>query len=210
MSPDRPTDPRTISDRVDAPAAIGRRQASAARTQQLLIDSGSALAERTGLMGLSVNLLVEHAGVSKGTFFHHFGSRSAYVVALHRAFHDGLQDEIARSIDGMPAGAERLDVVASTYLDVCLRQRGVRALLLEARADPQIQHEINSRNEAAAHVITSDFIEMHTALPAETARLWIGLVVEVALLELTAGGSLPASREALSNLARGRKDSRQP
>jgi hypothetical protein len=44
---------------------------------------------------------------------------------------------------------------------------------------------------------------MRTALTAETARLWIGLVVEVALLELSAQSALPASRAALRNITHG-------
>ena len=53
-----------------APAAahgMTRRQASAIRTREILIETGLRLAERTSLAGLSINLLVE-AGVAKGTF----------------------------------------------------------------------------------------------------------------------------------------------
>src|SRR4030088_1514186 len=112
------------------------RAAAAARTRMSLIDAGLRLAERTGLSGLSINLLVEQAQVSKGTFFHHFGDRASYVLALHREFHDRLLVEIDQATSGLEPGRERLIVAAHPYLDGCLRDRGVRALLLEARADP--------------------------------------------------------------------------
>ena len=115
---------------------IGKRQAAAAETRQRLIDAGLRLAEQTGLMGLSVNLLVEEAGVSKGSFFHHFGDRASYVMALHREFHDRLFAQIQKRWQTLSPGADRLDAIARTYLDTCLEHRGVRALLLEARADP--------------------------------------------------------------------------
>src|SRR4030088_875981 len=104
------------------------RAAAAARTRMSLIDAGLRLAERTGLSGLSINLLVEQAQVSKGTFFHHFGDRASYVLALHREFHDRLLAEIGRPTSGVAPGRDRLALSATTYLDGCLRDRGVRAL----------------------------------------------------------------------------------
>ena len=112
-----------------------RRQASAIRTREILIETGLRLAERTSLAGLSINLLVEEAGVAKGTFFHHFGDRPAYLLALHREFHSRIFAGIFDAIDGMDPGAGRLLATSRTYLDACLRDRGVRAFLLEARAE---------------------------------------------------------------------------
>src|ERR1700741_2995234 len=107
---------------------MNTRQAAAARTRTSLIDAGLRVAERTGLAGLSINLLVEEAQVSKGTFFHHFGDRASYLLALHREFHDRLLSEIERVPATLSPGRERLLVSATTYLDGCLRDRGVRAL----------------------------------------------------------------------------------
>ena len=120
-----------------------------ARTREALIDAGLRLAERTGLTGLSVNLIVAEAGVAKGTFFHHFGDRASYLLALHREFHERLATQIQAAIAGMSPGRDRLIAVANTYLDGCLRDRGVRALLLEARAEPAVTDEITRRNKPA-------------------------------------------------------------
>jgi AcrR family transcriptional regulator len=72
----------------------GRRKEAMARTREALIDAGLRLAESTGLSGLSVNLIVADAGVAKGTFFHHFGDRASYLLALHREFHERLATRI--------------------------------------------------------------------------------------------------------------------
>ncbi|HME48211.1 TetR/AcrR family transcriptional regulator [Mycobacterium sp.] len=178
---------------------MGTRQAAAARTRMSLIDAGLRLAERTGLSGLSINLLVEEAGVSKGTFFHHFGDRASYVLALHREFHDRLLTEIEEATEGLRPGRERLAVAANTYLDGCLRNRGVRALLLEARADRVIADEIGARNASTAKVLRADFTAMKWPHPLESAQLWVGMTAEAALLELTAGRRSPAVRAALKN-----------
>ncbi len=175
-----------------------RRQASAIRTREILIETGLRLAERTSLAGLSINLLVEEAGVAKGTFFHHFGDRPAYLLALHREFHSRIFAEIFQVIDGMEPGAGRVLAASRTYLDACLRDRGVRALLLEARAERKIADEIRSRNKATAEYFKTDFQAMNLPHPYESALLWIGLVVEAALTELDAGGRQPALRAAIT------------
>jgi TetR/AcrR family transcriptional regulator, transcriptional repressor for nem operon len=180
------------------PEGMTRRQASAIRTREILIETGLRLADRTSLAGLSINLLVEEAGVAKGTFFHHFGDRSAYLLALHREFHSRIFAEIFHVIDGMEPGAARVLAASRTYLDACLRDRGVRALLLEARAERKIADEIRSRNKATAEYFKTDFQAMNVPHPYESALLWIGLVVEAALTELDAGGRQPALRAAIA------------
>ena len=151
-------------------------------------------------MGLSVNLLVEEAGVSKGTFFHHFGDRSSYVIELHREFHDRLFEQMRAAMRGHEPGADRLDAIARTYLDTCLQHRGVRALLLEARADPQVAEEILARNSASAAEVLDDFRALGWPDPQQTARLWVGLVAEVALLEHAASHRDAKLRRALTHL----------
>jgi len=177
---------------------ITARQASAIRTRETLISTGLRLAERTSLAGLSINLLVEEAGVSKGTFFHHFGDRAAYLLALHREFHSRIFAEILNATDGTDPGAERLLAASHTYLNACLRDRGVRALLLEARAERTITDEIRARNRATAEFCKADFDAMDWPHPYESALLWVGLVAEAALIELDAGGRKPAVRAALT------------
>jgi TetR/AcrR family transcriptional regulator, transcriptional repressor for nem operon len=179
-----------------APPTGGRKEAMA-RTRESLIDAGLRLAERTGLAGLSVNLIVAEAGVAKGTFFHHFGDRASYLLALHREFHERLATQIQAAIDGMPPGRRRLIAVANTYLDGCLRDRGVRALLLEARAEPAVTDEIARRNHAGAELCRPDFAALKRPHPYESAQLWVGMLAEAALIEYQAAAALPGIREAL-------------
>src|ERR1700733_13495846 len=180
----------------------GRRREAMARTRESLIDAGLRLAESTGLTGLSVNLIVRDAGVAKGTFFHHFGDRASYLLALHREFHEPLATRIQAATVGMPPGRNRLTTIANTYLDGCLRDRGVRALLLEARAEPAVTNEITRRNNATAEVCRPDFAALRRPHPYESAQLWVGMVAEAALIEHQAGTALPALREAVEQFLR--------
>jgi TetR/AcrR family transcriptional regulator, transcriptional repressor for nem operon len=179
----------------------GGRKAAMARTREALIDAGLRLAERTGLSSLSVNLIVADAGVAKGTFFHHFGDRASYLLALHREFHERLAGQVQTAIVGMSPGRDRLITVANTYLDGCLRDRGVRALLLEARAEPAITDGISRRNNASAELCRSDFAAQKNPHPYESAQLWVGLVAEAALIEHQAGKALPALRKAVAQFS---------
>jgi TetR/AcrR family transcriptional regulator, transcriptional repressor for nem operon len=183
---------------------MNRRQESAERTRRELIDAGFRLAERTGLTDMSINDLVREAGVSKGTFFHHFGDRTSYMVELHRTFHDGILTDVAPAIASLAPGRERLLSRSLSYLDACLRNRGVRALLLEARADSAITSEVVARNEQIARLCREDFAAMGWAHPLESGRLWVGLVAEAALVELDAGRRSNATRAALGQYLTGR------
>lgn len=171
------------------------------QTRKTLLEVGFALAETTGFDGLTVNAITDAAGVAKGTFFHHFKDRASYLVALHQQFHDRILERIQVALAGVPSGGQRLAVIAATYLDACLRNRGVRALILEARGLLAIQAEITRRNEAIVGVLTSDFIELGWPSASVVARLWIAATVECALLELEVGRPCPQARSALLDFA---------
>ncbi|WP_308165077.1 TetR/AcrR family transcriptional regulator [Nocardia noduli] len=184
-----------------SPSPVGNtRQAAKARTRASLLDAGYTLAETTGLDGLSINVLVDAAGVSKGTFFHHFGDRTSYLVALHRNFHDELFDRVQRAVTAVPPGRDRLAEVSRTYLDGCLRHRGVRALILEARALLPIQEEIIRRNQSNVEFLTPDFVAMGWTRPRAAARLWIAANAECALVELEDRQADPDTRAAVLDL----------
>jgi len=177
-----------------------KRLAAAQQTRANLIETGLVLAEELGLEGLSVNAVVAGAGVSKGTFFHHFPDRVSYLVALHRRFHDVLFDEVMSVIGEMTPGKARLAAAATTYLDGCLRDRGVKALLLEARGHLPIAEEVTRRNRMNVDVVAADFEALGSRHPREAARLWIAATAECALMELERGSRDPAARSALSAL----------
>jgi TetR/AcrR family transcriptional repressor of nem operon len=177
-----------------------KRVVAAQQTRAKLVETGLVLAEELGLEGLSVNAVVAAAGVSKGTFFHHFPDRVCYLVALHRRFHDVLFDEVMSVIGEMAPGTDRLTALATTYLDGCLRDRGVKALLLEARGHLPIADEVMRRNRMHVDLVAADFEALGSRHPREAARLWIAATAECALMELEGGRRDPSARSALTAL----------
>jgi TetR/AcrR family transcriptional repressor of nem operon len=166
-------------------------------TADLLLDAGVAVAERHGLAGLSVNRVVAEAGLAKGTFYVHFADRDAFVDALHARFHGQVDEAMGRAVDGVPPGAERLVAGVEAYLDVCLGDRAVKALALEARSDPALSALMATRHDRFAAVAVPSLKAMGWPDATAAAQLLSAMASEIAVRELDAGRRLPAQRRAL-------------
>lgn len=175
----------------EAATAAGRK------TREALLDAGVAVADEHGLAGLSVNRVVATAGVAKGTFYVHFADRDAFVDALHRRFHERVEAAVAAATAGIPAGPERLYAGVVAYLDVCLADRAVKALALEARSDPALSDSMSKRHERFAASAVPSFKAMGWPDATASAQLLAAMTAEIAIRELDAGRRLPAARRAL-------------
>jgi AcrR family transcriptional regulator len=166
-------------------------------TRERLLDAGVSVAERHGLTGLSVNRVVAQAGVAKGTFYVHFSDRSAFVDALHARFHARVIDAVSSAAEGLPDGAERIVCGAEAYLDVCLEDRAVKALAVEARSDPALTASMSARHERFAAAAVPSFKAMGWRDAPTAAQLFAAMTAEVAMRELEARKPLPAARRTL-------------
>ncbi|MDH6133524.1 TetR/AcrR family transcriptional repressor of nem operon [Kitasatospora sp. MAA4] len=162
-----------------------------------LLEAGLRLAGN-GLQSLSVNDITAEAKVAKGTFYVHFINRADFVLAMHRSFFEGTVERIRTAVAAHPPGREAILAGAYAYLDACLDQPALKALLLEARFEPLVQEEVAARNENHARFAAPLFAAMGRSEPEICARLFVALTSEAALLELTAGGPDPAVRRALA------------
>jgi TetR/AcrR family transcriptional repressor of nem operon len=102
-------------------------------TRQALLDAGLKLSATASLSRITIDAIVRDAGVAKGTFYVHFTDRAAFLAALHAQFHERLRDAVLQATADLAPGSRRLRKGTETYLDGCLHERGVKALLLEAR-----------------------------------------------------------------------------
>ena len=170
---------------------------AATSTRDALLDAGVAVADAHGLAGLSVNRVVAAAGVAKGTFYVHFRDRTTFVDALHERFHGQVEQGVAKATAGTPPGAERIRRSAEAYLDVCLVNRAVKALALEARSDPSLISPMAVRHDRFATAAIPSLRAMGWADASATAQLLAAMTAEIAIRELDAGRRLPASRRAL-------------
>jgi TetR/AcrR family transcriptional repressor of nem operon len=171
--------------------------ATGQRTCEALLDAGVEIAEQHGLTGLSVNRVVACAGVAKGTFYVHFKDRSEFVDALHARFHTSVLEAVAAATEGVPPGVQRIARGVGAYLDVCLANRAVKALALEARSDPALTASMSARHERFAAAAIPSFKAMGWRDATSSAQLLAAMTAEIAMRELEAGRRLPAARRAL-------------
>lgn len=91
-----------------APVTAAERS-DAARNRERLLQAARELIDETGVAGLTMDRLAEHAGVGKGTVFRRFGSRAGLMVTL---LNDSEADFQSRFMFGPPPlgpGAPALD-----------------------------------------------------------------------------------------------------
>jgi TetR/AcrR family transcriptional repressor of nem operon len=187
------------------PALQRRRRGPGSRadadhpTRHELLDAAVSLAEREGLAGLTIARITATAGHAKGTFYVHFPDRAAFLVALHRSFHDALFGRIIAATAAEPPGPARAGRRLTAFLDGCRALPGVRAVLIEARTEPAVAAEVDTRNRQAATVLAADLAEC-CAQPRETARLLVIAAADVAARESGRRRRIPAARRALLGL----------
>ena len=165
-------------------------------TRLELVNAAIDIVDVEGLSGLSVETVTRAAGHAKGTFYVHFSDRTELLVTLHRRFHDELFDRIRATTHDMPRGTERARTRMLAFLDGCRQQPGVRSMLLQARALPEIAELVRERNDEATLELAADLAGV-TPSPRDTARLLVAATAEAALQELEAHKRLPRLRAAL-------------
>jgi AcrR family transcriptional regulator len=168
-------------------------------TRLELLDAAVALAEQDGLSALSVARITVAAGHAKGTFYVHFPDRAAFLVALHRRFHDAVFSQIIEATGADTPGPERARRRVLAFLDGCRALPGVRALLLDARTEPSVVAEVGRRNRQATAVLAADLAGFCTH-PRETARFLVLAASDVAARESDRQRRLPTARRGLLEL----------
>ncbi|AYH47645.1 hypothetical protein B6N31_08095 [Dickeya fangzhongdai] len=90
----------TLSERSEHAATGRKTQPRGRRSARKLLDTAMALFAAKGVEATTVDEIVDVAGLSKGTFYHHYDSKSALLDALRaefiRRFHEHINGALAR------------------------------------------------------------------------------------------------------------------
>jgi AcrR family transcriptional regulator len=170
------------------------------RTREALLAAGAEVAEREGLSGLGVAAVTEAAGVAKGTFYVYFADRESFVDAMHQRFYEAVSAAVSRAVEGLPSGAERLSAAVEAYLDVCLANRAVKALVFETRTQGNLTTTMEAREAMFAHLAEPSLRAIGLTPAPVTARLLVALTSEAAMIEMEAGRKIPGTRRAIRKL----------
>lgn len=166
-------------------------------SREALLQAGAGVAERAGIGGLTVAQVTHAAGLAKGTFYLYFPDREAFIDALHQRFYTRVTEAVLGAVEGLDAGIERVVAANLAYLDVCLANRGAKALVLETRNQPNLTETMEDRQRMFAELAAGDLKAIGVRNAAATARMIVAMTSEAALIELEAGRRIPATRKAL-------------
>lgn len=144
------------------------RQARSVAMVTAILDAAARMLEAEGLDGLTTNAVADRAGVSVGSLYQYFPSRSAILAELTRRERAKFR--------------ARIDAVASDFRQATF-ETAVRALV-----DAAVDHQLDSPALARA----LDYIEPSLALGADTAKLAGDIVRTVEGLLRYHGISRPA------------------
>jgi AcrR family transcriptional regulator len=105
-----------VTDDTSADRSRGARtRLSPDQRRSQLLDLGVRLLATRSLDELSIDLLAEEAGISRGLLYHYFGNKHAFHEAVVRRAADDLIAQTAPPVDGEPL--ERLLTSMAAYLD---------------------------------------------------------------------------------------------
>jgi AcrR family transcriptional regulator len=167
-----------------APAAARTRLSPEQRREQLL-DLGVRLLATRSLDELSIDLLAEEAGISRGLLYHYFGNKHDFHLAVVRRAADDLIAQTAPPVDGEPA--ERLLVSMAAYVDyVVANHEGYLSLVKAAAGGNETLREIyeEARSALNGRVFREDprgTIVPDTPATRLAVRGWSAMVEELVL-----------------------------
>ncbi len=173
------------------------------RTRDALLRAGETVAELDGLSGLSVAAVATQAGVAKGTFYLYFEDRETFIDALHQRFYAQVSEAVALAVAGFPPGRELLLAAIEAYLDVCLRNRAVKALVFETRTQGTLTTTMQDREALFARLAEPSVRALGMTPARISARLLVALTSEAALIELEAGHRVAGARRSIRTLLAG-------
>lgn len=96
-------------------AEIGREKRTRTRVQ--IVDAGALLLAERPPEGLTVDAIVESAGVAKGTFYYHFQSVEELVAAVGGKLADTFDELLAQSRLDQPDPIERMSFAFTKFLE---------------------------------------------------------------------------------------------
>ena len=109
-----------------------RTRLSPEQRREQLLDLGVRLLAHRSLDELSIDLLAEEAGISRGLLYHYFGSKQAFHEAVVRHAADDLIAQTTPPTEGEPL--ERLLTSVTAYVDYVIANHEGYVSLVKAAA----------------------------------------------------------------------------
>lgn len=162
-----------------------RTRLSPEQRREQLLDLGVRLLAHRSLDELSIDLLAEEAGISRGLLYHYFGNKHAFHEAVVRRAADDLIEQTAPPADGEPM--DRMLTSLTAYLDyVVANHEGYLSLVKAAQGGNETLREIyeEARSALNGRIFREDAqgdIIPDTPATRLVVRGWSAMVEELVL-----------------------------
>lgn len=167
-----------------------RTRLSPEQRREQLLDLGVRLLATRSLDELSIDLLAEEAGISRGLLYHYFGNKHDFHEAVVRRAADDLIEKTAPPVDGEPM--DRLVASIAAYLDYVVdNHEGYLSLIKAAAGGNETLREIyeEARSALNGRVFREDAplgqgageMLAETAASRLVVRGWSAMVEEMVL-----------------------------
>jgi AcrR family transcriptional regulator len=193
------------------------------QTQRALLDAARTVFAEQGFSGASIADVVERAGSSVGSLYHHFGGKSELFLALwqeHQAAHEKAASEAVAEArrSGESDPTELFCVGARAFLEGSWVRRDLAMLFVSGDGPPgfelikrQREHEWVSQNDALLRLADTSLDRLYAAILTSVIGVGarevaasrnrrqgnsvIDAVIEYARRTMTGGPWKPADRE---------------
>lgn len=111
---------------------VSRQEPRRLKTRRALLVAGLELMAQSPIDAISIDEIVERAGVAKGSFFNHFTDKSGFAAAISMDIRDRVEETVSSANDGVTDPAERVVRAVSSFVqfaraDPCAARIMVRA-----------------------------------------------------------------------------------
>lgn len=158
--------------------------------KRLFAGAARAVAEH-GYVQVSVGHVIEHAGVSRSTFYEHFENKQACFGAAHEDAFDRLMTVLVNACVGRPDWPAKLVAAIDAAIDFAVASPEVaRLLLFETLAgEPELGRQVLDSNELLTGLLRNGREQSPQAvsLPEVTERALVGAATAVIGSRLLAG-----------------------
>ncbi|NTW39716.1 MAG: TetR/AcrR family transcriptional regulator, partial [Cellulomonadaceae bacterium] len=135
-----------------------------ARTREVILASGVALACRVGLGGLTIGSLATEVGLSKSGMYAHFGSKEALQIAVLDAAGLEFSDAVLRPALAVERGEQRFRALVDRWLECGRLRRPGGCLFVKASTELDDQ----------PGPVRDRVRELHVELGRSIARIVVG------------------------------------
>lgn len=164
------------------------------------MDAGRALFSDQGYEAVSIDLVVQRAGVAKGAFYHHFASKRDLLERLVDTLQGELAAQLAAKASSGPVTSNSIALSVGVYLQAAIEPDRNRILLVDGPAvlGWQRWREIDDLYFAAA--MRAGIGKLMNE-PAESkdadavTRLALGAIMEAALACGTSDDAMASARD---------------